>query len=76
MNKSVNIAKGDIVLLKDSNTPPAAWALARVIETYPGKDGMVRAVRLRTPTGETIRPIVKIALLPNSETVFLWRPGC
>ncbi len=46
MNKSVNIAKDDIVLLKDSHTPPAAWALTRVIETYPGKDGMVRAVRL------------------------------
>ncbi|XP_044573912.1 uncharacterized protein LOC123258071 [Drosophila ananassae] len=76
MNKSVNMAKDDIVLLKDSHTPPAAWPLGRVIETYPGKDGMVRAVRLRTPTGETTRPIVKLALLPNSETVFQGRPGC
>ncbi|XP_044573752.1 uncharacterized protein LOC123257853 [Drosophila ananassae] len=42
MNKSVNMAKDDIVLLKDSHTPPAAWPLGRVIETYPGKDGMVR----------------------------------
>ncbi|XP_044574020.1 uncharacterized protein LOC123258213 [Drosophila ananassae] len=76
MNKSVNMAKDDIVLLKDSHTPPAAWPLGRVIETYPGKDGMVRAVRLRTPTGETTHPIVKLALLPNSETVFQGRPGC
>ncbi len=76
MNKSVNIAKDDIVLLKDSHTPPAGWALARVMETYPGKDGMVRAVRLRTPTEETTRPIVKFALLPNSEAVFQGRPGC
>ncbi len=76
MKKSVNIAKDDIVILKNSHTPPAAWALARVIETYTRKDGMVGAVRLRTPTGETTRPIVKIALLPNSETVFQGRPGC
>ncbi|XP_044573971.1 uncharacterized protein LOC123258159 [Drosophila ananassae] len=71
MKKSVNMANDDIVLLKYSHTPPAAWPLGRVIETYPGKDGMVR-----TPTGETTRPIVKIALLPNSETVFQGRPGC
>ncbi|XP_043064457.1 uncharacterized protein LOC122320328 [Drosophila ficusphila] len=63
-----NIAPGDMAIIKDSNTPPAAWTLARIIEVYPGKDGLVRAVKLRTSSGELVRPISKIAILPNSET--------
>ncbi|XP_044317826.1 uncharacterized protein LOC123038140 [Drosophila rhopaloa] len=63
-----NIATGDMAIIKDSNTPPAAWTLARIIEVYPGKDGLVRAVKLRTSSGELVRPISKIAILPNSET--------
>ncbi|XP_070075509.1 uncharacterized protein [Drosophila takahashii] len=63
-----NVATGDMAIIKDSNTPSAAWALARVIEVYPGKDGLVRAVKLRTSSGEPVRPISKIAILPNSET--------
>ncbi|XP_070068101.1 uncharacterized protein [Drosophila takahashii] len=63
-----NVATGDMAIIKDSNTLPAAWALARVIEVYPGKDGLVRAVKLRASSGEPVRPISKIAILPNSET--------
>jgi len=33
-----NIALDNIVLVKDSNLPPAAWLLARVVETHPGPD--------------------------------------
>jgi len=47
---------------------PVAWTLARVIEVYPGKDGLVRAVKLRASSGEIVRPIFKEAILPNSET--------
>ncbi len=74
--KSPNLSTGDVVLIKESNAPPAAWILARIIETYPGQDGLVRAVKLKTPTGETTRPITKIAALPNSETMFQGRAGC
>jgi len=33
-----NIALDNIVLVKDSNLPPAAWLLTRVVETHPGPD--------------------------------------
>ncbi|XP_046869360.1 uncharacterized protein LOC124462006, partial [Drosophila willistoni] len=56
-----NIAVGDVVLVKESNTPPAHWHLALVLEAYPGKDQLVRAVRLKTSSGELTRPITKVA---------------
>ncbi|XP_070851538.1 uncharacterized protein [Drosophila suzukii] len=71
-----NLSIGDVVLVKESNTPPASWHIARVMETYPGKDNLVRAVKLKTSTGEMTRPITKIAVLPSSETVFQGGPGC
>lgn len=71
-----NISIGDVVLVKETNTPPASWHIARVIETYPGKDDLVRAVKLKTSTGEMTRPITKVAVLPRSETVFQGGPGC
>ncbi|XP_065724482.2 uncharacterized protein [Drosophila suzukii] len=52
-----NLSIGDVVLVKESNTPPASWHIARVMETYPGKDNLVRAVKLKTSTGEMTRPI-------------------
>jgi len=71
-NKEHNIALDNVVLVKDSNLPPAAWILARVVKAHPGPDGLVRAVKLTTST----RPITKLAVLPNSETLFQGGPGC
>jgi len=42
-NKERNIAVDNVVLVKDSNLPPAAWILGRVVEVHPGPDGLVRA---------------------------------
>ncbi|XP_044317435.1 uncharacterized protein LOC123038047 [Drosophila rhopaloa] len=75
-NKEHNIAVGSVVLVKDSNLPPAVWILARVLEAHHGPDGLVRAVKLKTSTGEMTRPITKLPLLPNSETMFQGGPGC
>jgi hypothetical protein len=33
---------GDIVLLVDDNLPRGKWNMARVVEVFPGKDGIVR----------------------------------
>ena len=34
--------------------------MARVMEAYPGRDGYVRVVRLKTDVGEMIRPVQHI----------------
>ncbi|XP_066909481.1 uncharacterized protein, partial [Halyomorpha halys] len=37
-----SIVPGTLVLLRDPNVPPLQWPTARVLEAYPGKDGVVR----------------------------------
>lgn len=62
--KEENMRVGDFVLLKEDNVAPAAWPIARVIEAYEDKDGMVRTVRLRTPKSELTRPVQRLVKLP------------
>lgn len=54
----------DIVLIKEENMPPTKWAMGRVTNIHPGKDGHVRVVTLRTKNGELTRPIIKLVPLP------------
>lgn len=58
-----NIKEGDIVLVKDDNLPPRKWAMARVLQLHPGKDGYVRVTTLKTKTNIIKRPIVKLSQL-------------
>lgn len=62
-----NLDKGKLVLIKDSNTSPGKWAMARVQETHPGSDGYVRVVTLKTQGGELTRPISKLVPLPDAQ---------
>lgn len=55
---------GDMVLVKDENSPPAKWNLARVLAVHPGADSKVRVATIKTATSELKRPIVKLCLLP------------
>ena len=60
---SRNIQVGDIVVLKEDNLIPTKWPLARVIQSYPGRDGRVRVVILKTANGVYKRPIHKLVVL-------------
>ena len=51
---------GDIVLAECENKRKVLWPLAKVIELYPGKDGNIRVVRVKTASGELVRPIHRI----------------
>ncbi|XP_047500211.1 uncharacterized protein LOC125046476 [Penaeus chinensis] len=60
---SRNLCNGDVVLITDPHLPRNRWRLGRVIQVFPGPDGLVRKVRLHTSSGDLIRPIVKLCLL-------------
>ncbi|ERL95689.1 hypothetical protein D910_00120 [Dendroctonus ponderosae] len=60
----LSLTEGTVVLLKEDNTPPLKWCLGKIVETLPGKDGKVRAVKLKTFTGDFTRSIAKIVTLP------------
>ena len=58
-----NFAIDDIVLIVDVQTPRNSWPMARVLEVYPNKDGLVRRLKLKTKTTTLDRPIDKCILL-------------
>ncbi|XP_055591548.1 uncharacterized protein LOC129743534 [Uranotaenia lowii] len=60
----VIIQKGCLALLKDENSPPMSWKLARITDLHPGPDGITRVVTLRTSNSIFTRPVAKICLLP------------
>lgn len=50
--------------MKKDNLPPLKWKLGQVLEIYPGQDGNVRVVAVRTQDGRFQRAISKICILP------------
>ena len=49
---SCNIEVGNVVIIREDNTSPTQWPLARAIRIHKGKDGYVRVVDLRTSKGK------------------------
>lgn len=63
-NHEVSIKSGQLVLVKEDNVPPTQWPCARVVKTFPGKDGVIRVALIKTVSGEFKRPVVKLCVLP------------
>lgn len=60
-----NVKIGSLVILKEDNTTPMYWPMARVTQIFPGADNKVRVVEVKTANGKTHkRSIVKICVLP------------
>ena len=54
---------GDLVLVAE-NSPRDEWGLARIIDTFPDREGHVRRVRLKTTKGKELeRHINSLVLL-------------
>lgn len=60
-----NLKVGQIVVIKEDNLPPTKWVLGRIMETFQGKDGLVRSAMVRLNKKTIVsRPIHKLCLLP------------
>ncbi|XP_070513007.1 uncharacterized protein [Cardiocondyla obscurior] len=55
---------GQLVILKNSALPPCKWELGRITECFPGSDGLVRVVSVKSALSEFKRPISKVCVLP------------
>lgn len=64
-----NVKIGELVLIKEDNTPPAQWAMGRIVDTHPGKDGNVRVASIKTANNTLKRAIAKLAPLPIVTTL-------
>ena len=55
-----NLKKGSVVLIRDDKTPRLHWPLGVVVELFPGKDGIVRSVNVKTSKGVICRPVQRL----------------
>ena len=62
-----NVQVDDIVVLCDNNALRGKWSTGRVIEVYPGLDGKVRNVKVKTATGTYSRPVNKLAVICTAD---------
>lgn len=66
-----NAQVGEIVLLKEENTPPLTWPKARIVEAIPGKDNLVRVVVVEEASKKqkkrSIRQIVRLPIVFGGE---------
>ena len=59
-----NFQVGDVVLLKESQSPRNRWPMAKVVETHLDDQGQVRSVTVLTSNGSRLeRPVNKLVLL-------------
>lgn len=60
-----NVKEGSLVILREPNSPPLTWPMARVEKVYPGQDQKVRVVDVITPNKKIYkRSLSGISVLP------------
>lgn len=62
-----SIHQGQMVILKEDNIPPLSRPLGRITDVYPGPDGVIRTVTVRTCKGLYKHPITRLCVLPYEE---------
>ncbi|XP_058816996.1 uncharacterized protein LOC131680291 [Topomyia yanbarensis] len=65
--ETADVEVGQLVLMKQDNTPSLQWPLGRITETIFGPDGHVRVVVVKTAAGTYKRAVTEIAVLPIDE---------
>lgn len=55
-----NVKKGSLVLLREDNVPRMNWPLGIITDLFPGSDGIVRCVNVKTAKGVLCRSIQKL----------------
>ena len=62
------IHKGDLVLVSEDNLARGQWKRARMEATHPGRDGLIRSVTVRLPSGSlTRRPVQRLHLFETCD---------
>ena len=60
-----NLKPNALVLMVDDSQPRSRWNVGRVLEVFPGRDGLVRTARVKNKDGIYVRPIQKLCILEN-----------
>ncbi|KAJ2953338.1 hypothetical protein O0L34_g928 [Tuta absoluta] len=62
-----NPAPGDIVLIVDATLPRNSWPRGEVVTVFPGPDGRIRVVEVRTTAGILRRPASRLVIISNHD---------
>ena len=66
---TASLEPDQVVLLREENLGKGTWTLARILDTFPGRDGRVRRVKLKTAAGIFVRHINQISLLEGAPLI-------
>ena len=58
-----NLQQRDLVLVVKDNEIRSCWPVVRVLDIYPGQDGVVRSAKVKSKNDEMIGPSRKLSLL-------------
>ena len=59
LKSSSNMKVGEVVLIMNEKNTRSMWPLGVISDVVNGRDGFVRSVKIRTKSGELVRPITK-----------------
>lgn len=63
--ESCPVKVGTIVILMQDNTPVLQWPIGIIEAVFPGADGVVRVISVKTSRGTYRRPVIKVCPLPT-----------
>ena len=55
-----DLREGSVVLVQDDQQPRLRWPLGVITQLFPGRDGVVRTVEVKTASGKLVRSIPRI----------------
>ena len=67
-----DVKVGEVVLVGSDYANSLTWPLAQVLELIPGTDGVVGVVRLKTASGEFLRPVQRLYPLEVRNDKNIW----
>ncbi|KAL9967288.1 hypothetical protein ACROYT_G025485 [Oculina patagonica] len=69
--EEIPLKERDVVLVSEDNVSRGKWKLGKVAETFPGKDGKIRTVKVLTEKGMINIPVQRLHLLEaHRDSVF------
>lgn len=66
---SPDLQVGEVVLIGSEDRRRQLWPLGRIVEFLPGKDGVNRLAKVKTSTGEYLRPIQRLYSLEMRDSI-------
>lgn len=67
-SSQIDIKVGDIVFIGNDQLKRLDWPLGKITQLFPGRDGKVCVAKLKTATGELVRPVQRLYPLELSAT--------